>query len=222
MCRMGFVIGEKKDYSSFLLQSLLYYGKSQKDGFGFSYLNGSGIITFKTPEPATKYLSARKINPVVTSSLIFHVRTATSPVNFYNTHPFYSNGYAFAHNGTLFNYYNLKSSLNYNFQGTTDSEVAFATFLRYGMDFIDVMRNKGVFGRFTFILMSPDAIYTYTNTGDMVVYQNNGSFYGTSDVDILGIYNSKPLPKYTVFKINREGIRPIRSAKLPLVKEGGI
>ena len=112
-----------------------------KDGWGVARFDG------KIPHVETSVAAAHEcerfdalMQETSTTSLLAHIRLASvGTVHEHNTHPFFANGWAFMHNGTLANFAASRASLEAEIdpawrrwmKGDTDSERCFALFLTY-------------------------------------------------------------------------------------------
>lgn len=111
------------------------------DGWGVARFDG------KTPHIETSVVGAHQserfdllMQEMSTTSLLAHIRLASvGTVHEHNTHPFFANGWAFMHNGTLRNFADARARLEAEIapawrpllRGETDSERCFALFLTY-------------------------------------------------------------------------------------------
>jgi len=113
------------------------------DGWGIGYLSNNsgqtGIRIVKAPVPAYRdehfsSLFKRLISPLV----IVHLRDAKyGEVAPQNTHPFYAEGWVFAHNGAIERYRDMERELrDVKLEGETDSERYFRLLLKH-------IRRKG-------------------------------------------------------------------------------
>lgn len=123
----------------------------QRAGFSRNLVraNGWGAALFRDDEPAisrrviTNHEEFRldpKVLSTLTNAAISHIRTGTiGKAERKNTHPFLFQNWAFAHHGTVENFYTLRRELmgeldpeyRRSIQGATDSEHAFFLFLSY-------------------------------------------------------------------------------------------
>ena len=153
MCRFAAYLGPEIFISSLVTEpkhSIIhqsYHAKEREeplngDGYGISWFAPSHCgqpAIFKEVSPAWNSPNLRNIARVTKSNCIFaHVRAATvgGQVSRPNCHPFSWGNYAFMHNGTVFDFSNIKRKLREslsdeaysNISGHTDSEHIFALF----------------------------------------------------------------------------------------------
>lgn len=145
MCRLyGFISNEptKVDCSLVFSQNALMQ-QSRVDQTGRNHADGWGIVAYKdgVPELHKKSMAAyddihfsTAAESIYSTEIIAHVRRATIGKNsIYNTHPFVSGRWCFAHNGTVTGIQKIRSQLEQETltdlrsqrKGDTDSEQYF-------------------------------------------------------------------------------------------------
>ena len=149
MCRMTAVISKSPaghadilcdSGKSLLKQAGAVKGRFQDDGWGMAYfISGSDPLTVKSAGPARAETAAFKRAAQAASGsnvVLAHLRDASNPkgltrsklIGRTNSQPFCGNGFAFAHNGTLYIPDEIKSALGKYagyVKGANDSEVLF-------------------------------------------------------------------------------------------------
>jgi len=107
------------------------------DGWGIAWTSNAGWELYKEPVALHASAEAKRVVQGVRSMLVIaHVRKASPEygvVGYANTHPFVSDGWAFAHNGTIRPYDRLRGLLGERaslLQGATDSEAFFQLLLK--------------------------------------------------------------------------------------------
>lgn len=122
---------------SLLAQAGAVPGRFQDDGWGIARFVPKGILSYKSPGPAR--LEEKEFEKAAAGAsrvTLAHLREASNPgklpksrlVGLANTQPFYGEGLAFAHNGTLFIKDEVRSLLGKyaaRVKGVNDSEVLF-------------------------------------------------------------------------------------------------
>lgn len=108
-------------------------------GWGIGYFQGGQAYLVKSDHPAADCSSFRRAaDRLASDALIAHVRRATvGSVDTFNTHPFRSGRWLFAHNGTVAGFEQLEERLRAGVApalwqrrlGTTDSEAVFLRLL---------------------------------------------------------------------------------------------
>ena len=129
MCELFAVSALRKVRLNGLLEEFFSHGKDHPHGWGMAFLDPHGAAVEKEPSPSHKssYLRHRLTAPILSSTLIAHIRLATKgSLEYRNTHPFTRQDktgrmWTLAHNGTIFecaalNRYALLQ------EGGTDSE----------------------------------------------------------------------------------------------------
>ncbi|MCL6472585.1 MAG: class II glutamine amidotransferase [Firmicutes bacterium] len=119
------------------------------DGWGIGYVDGcppgeKSIRVVKSDYPAWKDEHfSRLIKHLVSCLAIVHLRDAKyGPVALRNTHPFFAEGWIFAHNGSLRNFRKIERELRgKRFSGETDSERYFYLLLKHIKQKEDVPRG---------------------------------------------------------------------------------
>lgn len=136
MCELLGMCFNKPVNSKFIFKNFSRKSENNPDGWGIAYYDfNNNAIVIKEPIKANESQKVKQLENENIQSKIFiaHVRRSSVGNNIYeNTHPFYrKNGkksFIFAHNGTLYNYKNLKLG-DYEPFGDTDSEHAFCYLL---------------------------------------------------------------------------------------------
>jgi predicted glutamine amidotransferase len=133
----GLLCGSEK---ALLKQADAVKGRFQDDGWGVAYFGrGTGPLAYKSAEPVRLEKAAfrRAVKAASGSAVVLaHLRDASNPKGLKrsllkgrrNTQPFCGNGFAFAHNGTLYIPGEIKTALGKYagfVKGTNDSEVLF-------------------------------------------------------------------------------------------------
>ncbi len=145
MCRLyGFISNEptKVDCSLVYAQNALMQ-QSRVDQRGQNHADGWGIATYRDGQPAVQkkttaayddQLFSTTAEKVYSSAIVAHVRKATvGKISILNTHPFVSDCWTFAHNGTVTGFDELRLQLEQETDpklqsdrlGETDSEQYF-------------------------------------------------------------------------------------------------
>ncbi len=108
------------------------------DGWGIAWISSAGWELYKEAVALYKSENAKRVLQQINSMLaISHIRKASpefSEVSYENTHPFVADGWAFAHNGTIKSYSELRRLLGdraSRLQGGTDSEALFHLVLKF-------------------------------------------------------------------------------------------
>ncbi|QOJ78764.1 class II glutamine amidotransferase [Infirmifilum lucidum] len=142
MCRLFGYIARRPVNPSFAFFSgeanLYTLSQIHNDGWGVAWTSSAGWELYKEGVALYKSENARKVLQQVNSMLaIAHIRKASpefGEVNYENTHPFVADGWAFAHNGTVRSYSELRRLLGdraSRLQGKTDSEAFFHLILKF-------------------------------------------------------------------------------------------
>lgn len=141
MCRMFAVRSDVPIRVDRAFEGLQRLAVEHKDGWGIARFDGHTPHIETSVAPAhesTRFDSLTQ--ETSTTSLLAHIRLASvGTVHENNTHPFYANGWAFMHNGTLRQFEAAKARLEAEIapswrralRGETDSERCFALFLTY-------------------------------------------------------------------------------------------
>jgi glutamine amidotransferase len=193
MCRLlGIVTSEPTDFKIVLREvprSLAALSQQHPDGWGLAVFSDSGGLwsVSKGTETAHKddqfHKSAAGSRGV---TLLSHVRLKTvGPTSIENTHPFQSDGWVFAHNGTINDLGFVRSRVSESrmaaIRGDTDSEVFFAWILsefdRAGISrggpvnelavderlrhIVLESRRREAFGAFNFLLSNGRVMYAH-------------------------------------------------------------
>jgi glutamine amidotransferase len=141
MCRMFAVRSDVPIRVDRAFEGLQKLAVEHKDGWGVARFDGH------TPHIETSVAAAHQSTrfdwlsqQTSTTSLLAHIRLASvGTVHEHNTHPFYANGWAFMHNGTLRQFDAARAKLEAELdpswrralRGETDSERCFALFLTF-------------------------------------------------------------------------------------------
>lgn len=196
MCRLGFISSKKKVQIGPLIEGATkYYGRVNRDGIGFSFIEDGGIKTIKSPEQASKFWSKNSDKTsLISNAAIFHVRYASvGSVCAVNTHPISNKQFALAHNGTLHNWQGAKKLLQkrgYKFETSVDSEVLLAAWTIYRESFLEFLKDQGVRGWYTILILSKDGkIRAVTNSGYLVVFRRDNDSIGFSDSAFKNLRN---------------------------------
>jgi len=216
MCRMGFVSSNQvMNHTNTIKNASKFYSDENPDGFGFAYVYQNKVIYYSKNGESAKDFWATNHVKIVTNRVIFHDRRASvGSISSSNSHPFVYNDIALAHNGTLHNFENLKSMLiqkGFNFVSQTDSEILLALWYFYGIKFTEILRQYNVYGNITILVLTPTAIYTYTNNNAMVVYKYKDQILGFSDTRILGTQNAFALKNNYIYKIVGNDINVVKA-----------
>ncbi|MEM3265401.1 MAG: class II glutamine amidotransferase [Candidatus Parvarchaeota archaeon] len=200
MCRMGFVSSEKiGDFTDYVRNASIFYSHSNSDGFGLAFMNNNNNLNLvKYPGSAYDFfgLEGKDLN-ILCNSVIFHCRSKTSgSLDINSTHPFIdkNTGIAISHNGILYDYDDMKQELiskGYSFNSNVDSEILLYAYIEYKDEFINKMKQKGVWGRINLIIFDSkdSSIRIYSDDGSFRYIDVNGVIYGASDSDVLNIFN---------------------------------
>lgn len=128
----------------------------------------------KAPHPAyrDKHFSAL-VKGIKSSLVIAHLREAKhGEVSFNNTHPFYSQGWVFAHNGSMDNFREIEKEIEgVDFESETDSERYFYLILKHirqqgsvkqGIrSAIRWLEDNGIEGGKNFLMSNGEQLYAY-------------------------------------------------------------
>jgi glucosamine 6-phosphate synthetase-like amidotransferase/phosphosugar isomerase protein len=217
---MGFVSSKKNiELTSYVRKVTSWYGQTQRDGMGYAYPVYGDILYSKTPFAAPLYWGTHPtIRRIWTKSLIWHTRIASNGAVIYrNTHPFVAENVALSHNGVLKNFEKTKKELSkdYTFQSDTDSEVILASYLKYGLNFLEHLKDAGITGTLTVMILTPENILLYTNTSSMVLYSDGDTIYGTSDTSYFGKENAIRILDNTLYSIKNASITNLKEVKIP-------
>lgn len=118
--------------------NLFELSRRHSDGWGVAWVSNAGWELYKEAGPLYNSENARKVVYGIRSLLVIaHVRKASpeyGALSYWNTHPFVSGEWAFAHNGTIRGYEKLVELLGERrrlLRGTTDSEALFHLILKH-------------------------------------------------------------------------------------------
>ncbi len=141
MCRLFAVLANEPIRVNRAFEALQRQAAEHKDGWGIAVFDGG----LGTPRVDVSTHSAnvcerfkRLGDELRTKSMLAHIRLASvGAVSRQNAHPFFANGYAFMHNGTLQNFAASRAAFEAHIapkwlaqvKGETDSERCFALFL---------------------------------------------------------------------------------------------
>lgn len=163
-----------------------FIGLSHKhhDGWGIGYvdelsgLKGARIV--KAPHPAYRDTRFSALVKEVKSPLIIaHLREAKhGEISFNNTHPFYSQGWIFAHNGSMDNFRKIEEEIEgVYFEGETDSERYFYLILKHMRQqgsikqgirsAIRWLEDNGIEGGKNFLMSNGKQLYAYRYGRDL-------------------------------------------------------
>lgn len=142
MCRLFGVIADSPvSVEDPILKGIKpFIGLSHKhnDGWGIGYIDGlsdfKSVRIEKAPYPAYRDKRFSALAKEIKSSLIIaHLREAKhGEVSLNNTHPFYRQGWIFAHNGSMEQFREIEKEIeDINFEGETDSERYFYLILKH-------------------------------------------------------------------------------------------
>ncbi len=198
MCRMGFVsLYKDGNITNHIRNSSVYYSNRNGDGFGYIFNESGGITTWvKFGGTAFNYWSKNKDTNIISSSLVYHCRNATSQdTSSKSAHPFIdeNNEIAIAHNGVLYDYDSAKKYLQdkgYNFNTEVDSELLLYSYIEWGDDFIKKLDEMGVRGSINLLIYQFDGtVKVYSDDGSFKIVKTEEGYYGASDdetIDYLG------------------------------------
>ena len=124
---------------SLLRQADVDPANPQTDGWGLAWFDESGprVVKSAKPAPAEREAFARAADGARSRVVIGHIRAASKgiPVDEAHTHPFSDEGWAFAHNGTLTIWREVREALGPRARRLktdgSDSEVYFQQFLKH-------------------------------------------------------------------------------------------
>jgi len=115
--------------------NLFTLSKEHDDGWGIAWTGSAGWELYKESSALYRSETAPSLIRSIKAMLVIaHIRKASrGELSFENTHPFVSDGWAFAHNGTIEDYSVLRSMLGDRedkLQGNTDSEAFFQLLIK--------------------------------------------------------------------------------------------
>lgn len=134
-------------------------------------------------------------------------------------------------NGEIYNFQELKSELDFNFQTQSDSEVIIAAYLRWGVNFVTHLR-----GMFAIALMDGDTLYLFRDRlgKKPLFYLEGDSFVFASEIKALKPFLSTckldddallsylsflaPTPPHTFY----QGIKKLAAGEYLTYKEGQV
>lgn len=211
MCRLGFISAKTPiEIRQLIEKATRYYGVSNPHGVGFSYVDSKKeIITIKSPKKASVFWeSVRTSEKIMASSAIFHVRYASvGSVCKVNTHPLSNDSYSLVHNGTLTNWSKVRERLSktgYDFKSTTDSEVILAAWTLYKENFLKFLKDQGVRGWYTVLILSKDGkIRAVTNSGYLVIYRRDTDAVGFSDDSFKNLRDRYKVESNILYTFNK-------------------
>jgi len=189
MCRLLGIIANKTVDLEFSLtgggKAFRDFGRQNPDGWGMGWYEGGAPQLHKEPVSATRSPELPRLAHSAHSALFLcHVRYATHGLrNVQNCHPFSSDDWLFAHNGSVSRdplWAQLEKKRRERVKGSTDSEVCFHWILqnidhhdgdvveglRSALEFLDA---KGDYSAVNFILSDGHNLYAYR---DATVNQN--------------------------------------------------
>lgn len=184
MCRLfGAISDSPVDITNPVLEGskpFIELSHKHHDGWGIGHIDylpgGRNIRIVKAPYPA--YKDARfseAIEQLLSPLVIVHLRDAKhGDVSVQNTHPFYAQGWIFAHNGSMERYKEIEAELpGIKYKGETDSERYFHLILKHIRQAEDVARGmcsairwleeNGFEGGKNFLMSSGRRLYAYRN-----------------------------------------------------------
>jgi len=163
-----------------------FIGLSHKhhDGWGIGYVDGLSDLKsasiVKSPHPAyrDKRFSAL-VKEIKSPLIIAHLREAKhGEISFNNTHPFYSQSWIFAHNGSMDNFREIEKEIEgVDFEGETDSERYFYLILEHirqqgsvkqGIrSAIQWLQDNRIEGGKNFLMSNGEQLYAYRYGRDL-------------------------------------------------------
>ncbi|MHB8842208.1 MAG: class II glutamine amidotransferase [Candidatus Aquicultor sp.] len=203
MCRLfGAISGSLVDIKNPVLEGskpFIELSYKHHDGWGIGSIDylpgGKNIRIVKAPHPAYKDLRFTETVEQLRSPLaIVHLRDAKyGNLSVQNTHPFYSKGWIFAHNGSMERYREIEAELpGVKFKGETDSERYFYLILNHmqktgdetrGMcSAIRWLEDNGFEGGKNFLMSSGRRLYAYRNGRELFYVIRKNPLTGTKTV----------------------------------------
>lgn len=129
MCEIFAALFNKEKCVNNYLKLFYAHSNNHPHGWGLAYTDGQNISIEKEPMQASKscYLKERLSQPIISKTILAHIRYATiGNVEYRNCHPYskrdkFSRRWTLIHNGTIFDYPPLNKFLRIQ-RGDTDSE----------------------------------------------------------------------------------------------------
>ncbi|OIO88149.1 MAG: hypothetical protein AUK32_02215 [Candidatus Aquicultor secundus] len=184
MCRLfGAISDSPVDIKNPVLEGVkpfIELSYKHHDGWGIGSIDclpgGRNIRIVKAPHPAYRdALFSETVEQLRSPLVIVHLRDAKyGDISIQNTHPFYSKGWIFAHNGAMERYKEIEAELpGVKFKGETDSERYFHLILKHIRKTGDEARGmcsaagwleeNGFEGGKNFLMSSGRRLYAYRN-----------------------------------------------------------
>lgn len=209
MCGIFGFAGNPDKYSPAKIKILGLYNESRGGHATGIWTKETGI---RKKAVTTHNFFAGRMLPNKTSMLIGHTRYATvgNRDADANAHPFQYGDVIGAHNGCIYGWHSLASSLGIT--PNVDSEVIFAAIDMYGhkegLEMID--------GAMAITYVINDTLYLYRNTNPMYIAWDGDTIYWSSlkwSLQAIGFTDVKELKPYKVWRVDNGRLKEIASIK---------
>ncbi len=165
-------------------------------------------------------------------SFLAHQRLSITDISSSSNQPFVYKNIKLLFNGEIYNYKELKKELDFEFKTSGDTEVVLASYLRWGVDFVNHLR-----GMFAIAILDGDELFLFRDRlgkKPLFYMQQGRSFYFASEIKALRFFQPKtelnddalmsyltflaPTPPHTFYK----GINKLSSGSFVRLKGGKV
>lgn len=184
--------------------SLLYLQAEDRGGDACGFTNG--VVTIKKTEKAPEFLRKFELPPE-TKRFIGHTRYKTFGENkLDNAHPFEFSKIIGVHNGSIFNWEELKREYNQNF--SVDSEMLYWMINELGLE-TALGKLRGCLALAYYNREENDTLYLYRYGRPLAVgYKDGGLYFAslTSYLEAIGCSDCFDLDEHTLYRVVEDNI----------------
>ncbi len=223
MCKIFGVTSKNKHRINEYLKRFYQDSDKHPHGWGLALIEDGNVNIEKEPLQATKsyYLKERLTQDIWVTNAFAHIRLATiGNVEFANCHPYLKKDHSgrvwtFVHNGTIFDYDNLKSYLARQ-EGDTDSE----RILLYLIHCVDKEKNKNVIHKRFGVIDDIIADMSVGNKLNLLFSDGEYTYAHTNYPDSLYYLDKGDTTLFSTSPLSREEWEPLPMTSLIVYKDG--